>query len=64
VEPDDERERTAVYWEAEFDANGVSDDEAIKRVFDMLVAGMKGIKKMPSRKLQAVRTMTKHAWGA
>ena len=31
MEPDDERERTAVYWEAEFDANGVSDDEAIKR---------------------------------
>jgi hypothetical protein len=50
VEPDDERERTAVYWEAEFDANGVSDDEAIKRVFDMLVAGMKGIKKIALEK--------------
>ena len=50
MEPDDERERTAVYWEAEFDANGVSDDEAIKRVFDMLVAGMKGIKKIALEK--------------
>jgi len=50
VEPDDERERTAVYWEAEFDANGVSDDEAINRVFDMLVAGMKGIKKIALEK--------------
>ena len=50
MEPDDERERTAVYREAEFDANGVSDDEAIKRVFDMLVAGMKGIKKIALEK--------------
>ena len=50
MEPDDERERTAVYWEAEFDANGVSDDEAINRVFDMLVAGMKGIKKIALEK--------------
>jgi hypothetical protein len=28
VEPDDEPGRTAVYWEAEFDANGASDEEA------------------------------------
>ena len=65
MEPDDERERTAVYWEAEFDANGVSDDEAIKKVFDSPGGRYEGHqKKLPSRKLQAVRTMTKHAWGA
>ena len=41
-----EPERTAVYWEAEFDANGASDEEARKKIFDVLVAGMKGIKQM------------------
>jgi hypothetical protein len=30
VEPDDEPERTAVYWEAEFDANGATDEDARK----------------------------------
>ena len=50
VEPDDEPERTAVYWEAEFDANGASDEEATKKVFDILVAGMKGIKKIALEK--------------
>ena len=50
VEPDDEPERTAVYWEAEFDANGASDDEATKKVLDILVAGMKGIKKVALEK--------------
>jgi polyketide cyclase/dehydrase/lipid transport protein len=50
VEPDDEPERTAVYWEAEFDANGASDDEARKKVFDVMVAGMKGIKQLALQK--------------
>jgi hypothetical protein len=50
VEPDDEPERTAVYWEAEFDANGASDDEATRKVFDILMAGMRGIKKMALEK--------------
>ena len=50
VEPDDEPERTAVYWEAEFDANGASDDVATKKVFDILGAGMKGIKKIALEK--------------
>ena len=50
VEPDDEPDRTAVYWEAEFDANGASDDEATKKVFDILMAGMKGIKKIALEK--------------
>jgi len=39
-----------VTWEAEFDANGASDDEAIKKVFDILVGGMKGIKKVALEK--------------
>ena len=50
VEPDDEPERTAVYWEAEFDANGASDEEATKKIYDILVAGMKGIKKVALEK--------------
>ena len=50
VEPDDEPERTAVYCEAEFDANGGSDEEARRKIFDTLVAGMKGIKQMALQK--------------
>ena len=50
VEPDDEPGRTAVYWKAEFDANGASDEEARKKIFDVLVAGMKGIKQMALKK--------------
>jgi len=50
VEPDDEPERTAVYWEAEFDANEASDEDATKKVYDILVAGMKGIKKVALEK--------------
>jgi polyketide cyclase/dehydrase/lipid transport protein len=50
VEPDDEPDRTAVYWEADFDANGASDDEARKKVFDVMVAGMKGIKQLALQK--------------
>jgi hypothetical protein len=50
VEPDDEPERTAVYWEAEFDANGANDEDARKKIFDVLVAGMKGIKQMALQK--------------
>ncbi len=46
VEPDDEPERTAVYWEAEFDANGASDADARDKVNDILIAGMKGIKQL------------------
>jgi hypothetical protein len=46
VEPDDEPERTAVYWEAEFDANGASDADARNKVNDVLIAGMRGIKQV------------------
>ena len=46
VEPDDEPERTAVYWEAEFDANGASDADARNKVNDVLTAGMRGIKQV------------------
>jgi hypothetical protein len=46
VEPDDEPERTAVYWAAEFDANGASDEDARKKINDILTAGIKGIKQM------------------
>ena len=50
VEPDDEPDRTAVYWEAEFDANGASDDDARKKVFDVMVAGMRGVKQLALQK--------------
>jgi hypothetical protein len=50
VQPDDEPERTAVYWAAEFDANGASDQDARKKINDILTAGIKGIKQMALQK--------------
>jgi hypothetical protein len=45
VEEDDEPDRTVIYWQADFDANGASDDEAKKKITDILSGGVKGIKK-------------------
>ncbi len=50
VEPDDEPDRSAIYWQAEFDANGASDDEATKKITDIFSAGLKNIKKMAIEK--------------
>jgi Polyketide cyclase / dehydrase and lipid transport len=45
VEPDTrDPSRTIVHWDATFDANGVSDDEARKTISDIFTAGIKGIK--------------------
>jgi len=45
VEEDDKAaDRTTIIWEAEFDANGASDDEAAKVIRDIFMAGLKGIK--------------------
>ena len=43
---EDERnpERTTVHWDATFDANGASDDDASKKIGDIFFAGLKGIK--------------------
>ena len=43
---EDERhpERTTIHWDATFDANGASDDEATKKISDIFFAGLKGIK--------------------
>jgi Polyketide cyclase / dehydrase and lipid transport len=43
---EDERnpERTTIHWDATFDANGASDDDATKKVADIFYAGLKGIK--------------------
>jgi hypothetical protein len=43
---EDERapDRTVIHWDAEFDANGVSDAEAAKTIGDIFTAGLKGIK--------------------
>ena len=45
VEPD-ERDpgRTVIHWDATFDANGASDDDASKKISDIFFAGLKGIK--------------------
>jgi hypothetical protein len=45
VEPDERGEdRTTIFWEANFDANGASDDEAKKKISDIFMAGLKRIK--------------------
>ena len=43
---EDERDpnRTVIHWDATFDANGASDDEAAKVIRDIFMAGLKGIK--------------------
>ena len=46
VELDDEPNRTVIYWQADFDANGASDEEAKKKITTILGDGVKGIKKM------------------
>ena len=46
VEQSDRPNRTVIHWDAEFDANGASDDEAKKTINDILAAGLKGIKKI------------------
>jgi hypothetical protein len=45
VEVDDEPDRTIIYWQSDFDANGKPDDEAKKIVTGILGDGVKGIKK-------------------
>lgn len=46
VEESERANRTVVHWDAEFDANGASDDEAKKTISDIFAAGLKGIKKI------------------
>ncbi|HEV7463400.1 MAG TPA: SRPBCC family protein [Methyloceanibacter sp.] len=45
VEPDErDPSRTVIHWDAAFDANGASDDDAKKTIGDIFTAGLKGIK--------------------
>ena len=43
---EDERDpsRTVIHWDATFDANGASDEDAKKTISDIFTAGLKGIK--------------------
>jgi hypothetical protein len=45
VEVDDEPDRTVIYWQSDFDAEGASDDDAKKTITGILGDGVKGIKK-------------------
>lgn len=45
LEVDDEPDRSVIYWQSDFDANGASDEEAEKTITGSLAAGVKGIKK-------------------
>ena len=44
LEVDDEPDRSVIYWQSDFDANGASDDDAKKTITDIFAAGVKGIK--------------------
>jgi len=46
VEADDEPDRTVIYWQSDFDAEGKPDDEAKKIITGILGDGVKGIKKV------------------
>jgi hypothetical protein len=46
LELDDEPDRTVIFWQSDFDANGASDEEAKKIVTGILGDGVKGIKKV------------------
>jgi len=46
VEDSDQPNRTVIHWDAQFDANGASDDDAKKKINDIFAAGLKGIKKI------------------
>jgi hypothetical protein len=45
LEVDDEPDRSVIYWQSDFDANGASDDDAKKTITGILADGVKGIKK-------------------
>jgi len=45
MEVDDEPDRSIIYWQSDFDANGASDEEAEKTIKGILGDGVKGIKK-------------------
>jgi hypothetical protein len=45
IEPDPrEQDRAVVHWDATFEANGASDEDAAKTVGDIFLAGLKSIK--------------------
>lgn len=44
LEVDDEPDRSVLYWQAEFDAKGVTEDEAKQLIADIFAKGLKGIK--------------------
>jgi hypothetical protein len=44
LELDDEPDRTVIYWQSDFDANGASDDDAKNKITGILTDGVKGIK--------------------
>ena len=56
VEKSEKPNRTVIHWDAKFDVNGASDDAARKKINDILVAGLKGIKKIAVDKTEGENT--------
>ena len=52
VEEGESANRTVIHWDAEFDADGASDDAASKKINGILAAGLKRIQKIAVSKTQ------------
>ena len=44
LEVDDEPDRSVIFWQSDFDANGATDDDAKKKITEIFGDGVKGIK--------------------
>jgi polyketide cyclase/dehydrase/lipid transport protein len=44
LETDDEPDRSVIFWQADFDPKGASEDDAKKTIAEIFAAGVKGIK--------------------
>ena len=53
---------TVIHWDAEFDANGASDDAAKKKINDILAVGLKGIKKIAVDKTEGRKLRGPRYW--
>ncbi len=63
LEVDDEPDRSIIYWQSDFDAEGATDEEAKKTITGILGDGVKGIKKQAIAAYDAREAAAGHAPG-
>ena len=59
-EVDDEPDRSVLFWQADFDPKGASEDDAKKLISDIFAAGLKGIKQQAIADHDARETAAGH----